>query len=169
MHHSGSLLYIGKDSAHRWAMLRNMVTSLIKHERIMTTTAKAKELRKVADQMVTHAKIGNDDYDEGNNEDDDADDEGGVDDADDHDDDDHDDNANNNNDDDDDDNNEDDDYIDDDDEDYDDGSRILVVVGTIVITNEGYTDEDALGLSLGDDNGITVGTVGFDDGVDSDA
>jgi ribosomal protein L17 len=40
-------------------MLRNMVTSLIKHERIMTTTAKAKELRKVADQMVTHAKIGN--------------------------------------------------------------------------------------------------------------
>jgi large subunit ribosomal protein L17 len=39
-------------------MMRNMVTSLIKHERIMTTTAKAKELRKVADRMVTHAKKG---------------------------------------------------------------------------------------------------------------
>ena len=39
------------------AMLRNMVTSLIKHERIMTTTAKAKELRRVAEKMVTHAKV----------------------------------------------------------------------------------------------------------------
>lgn len=39
-------------------MMRNMVTSLIKHERIMTTTAKAKELRRVADKMVTHAKKG---------------------------------------------------------------------------------------------------------------
>mmetsp|Transcript_24512 Transcript_24512/g.40866 ORF Transcript_24512/g.40866 Transcript_24512/m.40866 type:complete len:174 (-) Transcript_24512:163-684(-) len=49
---------LGRDGEHRWAMLRNMVTSLIKHERIMTTTAKAKELRKVADNMVTHAKVG---------------------------------------------------------------------------------------------------------------
>ncbi len=40
-------------------MFRNMVTSLIKHERIMTTTQKAKELRKCADRMVTHAKKGN--------------------------------------------------------------------------------------------------------------
>lgn len=39
-------------------MLRNMVTSLIKHERIMTTTARAKELRRVAEKMVTHAKKG---------------------------------------------------------------------------------------------------------------
>jgi large subunit ribosomal protein L17 len=36
-----------------------MVTSLIHHERIITTTPKAKELRRVADKMVTHAKIGN--------------------------------------------------------------------------------------------------------------
>ena len=36
-----------------------MVTSLIHHERIMTTTAKAKELRKVADNVVTYAKKGN--------------------------------------------------------------------------------------------------------------
>jgi large subunit ribosomal protein L17 len=46
-------------SAHRWAMLRNMVTSLIHHERIMTTTPKAKELRRVADQCVGYAKEGN--------------------------------------------------------------------------------------------------------------
>lgn len=49
---------LGRDSEHRWAMLRNMVTSLIKHERIMTTTARAKELRRVAEKMVTHAKKG---------------------------------------------------------------------------------------------------------------
>ena len=40
-------------------MLRNMVTSLIYHERIMTTTARAKSLTQLADKMVTHAKIGN--------------------------------------------------------------------------------------------------------------
>jgi large subunit ribosomal protein L17 len=39
-------------------MLRNMVTSLIYHERIRTTTAKAKELRRVAEEMVTLAKKG---------------------------------------------------------------------------------------------------------------
>ncbi len=50
---------LGRDTAHRLAMLRNMVTSLIKHERIMTTTQKAKELRRVADKMVTHAKKAN--------------------------------------------------------------------------------------------------------------
>ena len=40
------------------AMLRNMVTSLIFHERIMTTTTRAKELRRIAEKMVQHAKIG---------------------------------------------------------------------------------------------------------------
>lgn len=49
---------LGRDSEHRWAMLRNMVTSLINHERIMTTTTRAKELRRVAEKMVTHAKDG---------------------------------------------------------------------------------------------------------------
>ena len=49
---------LGMDGDHRWAMLRNMVTSLIYHERIMTTTARAKELRRVAESMVTHAKVG---------------------------------------------------------------------------------------------------------------
>ncbi|PKN49153.1 MAG: 50S ribosomal protein L17, partial [Deltaproteobacteria bacterium HGW-Deltaproteobacteria-16] len=42
----------------RQAMVRNMVTSLIEHERIITTTPKAKEVRKVADQMITLAKRG---------------------------------------------------------------------------------------------------------------
>lgn len=37
---------------------RNMVTSLIYHERIMTTTARAKELRRVAEHMITYAKAG---------------------------------------------------------------------------------------------------------------
>eukprot|EP01039_Chlorochromonas_danica_P016773 gene16773-19892_t len=50
---------LGRDPEHRWAMLRNMVTSLIKHERIITTTARAKELRRVADHMVTYAKKSN--------------------------------------------------------------------------------------------------------------
>ena len=40
-------------------MLRNMVTSLIEHERIETTDAKAKELRSVAERLVTLAKRGN--------------------------------------------------------------------------------------------------------------
>lgn len=47
---------LSRDPEHRWAMLRNMVTSLIKHERIMTTVARAKELRRVAEKMVTYAK-----------------------------------------------------------------------------------------------------------------
>lgn len=50
---------LGRGTKHRMAMLRNMVTSLIKHERIMTTTEKAKDLRRVAEKMVTHAKKGN--------------------------------------------------------------------------------------------------------------
>mmetsp|Transcript_34796 Transcript_34796/g.43908 ORF Transcript_34796/g.43908 Transcript_34796/m.43908 type:complete len:136 (+) Transcript_34796:142-549(+) len=49
---------LGRDTAHRWAMLRNMVTSLIYHERIKTTTPKAKALQRIADQMVTLAKKG---------------------------------------------------------------------------------------------------------------
>jgi len=49
---------LGRTSSHRWSMLRNMVTSLIKHERIVTTIPKAKELRRVAEKMVTHAKHG---------------------------------------------------------------------------------------------------------------
>ena len=49
---------LGRNSSHREAMIRNMVTSLLAHERIVTTAAKAKEVRKVADQMITLAKRG---------------------------------------------------------------------------------------------------------------
>jgi large subunit ribosomal protein L17 len=49
---------LGRTSSHRKAMMRNMVTSLIEHERIVTTVAKAKELRRLADRMITLAKRG---------------------------------------------------------------------------------------------------------------
>lgn len=49
---------LGRDSSHRWDMLRNLATSLLKHERIMTTTARAKEVRVVVDKLITKAKYG---------------------------------------------------------------------------------------------------------------
>ena len=49
---------LNRKPAHRKAMLRNMVTSLIMHERIKTTDEKAKELRIVAEKLVTLAKRG---------------------------------------------------------------------------------------------------------------
>lgn len=49
---------LSRTTSHRQAMMRNMVTSLLEHERIVTTTPKAKEVRKVADQMITLAKRG---------------------------------------------------------------------------------------------------------------
>ena len=49
---------LGRSSAHRSAMFRNMVTSLFEHERIVTTTQKAKELRPVAEKLITLAKRG---------------------------------------------------------------------------------------------------------------
>jgi large subunit ribosomal protein L17 len=49
---------LGRHTAHRMAMLRNMVTSLLEHEEIRTTTAKAKELRRVAERMITLGKKG---------------------------------------------------------------------------------------------------------------
>jgi len=45
-------------TAHRQAMLRNMVTSLFEHESIVTTDAKAKALRSLADKMITLGKRG---------------------------------------------------------------------------------------------------------------
>ncbi len=49
---------LGRTSSHRKALLRNMVTSLLDHERIETTDAKAKELRRIADRMITLGKRG---------------------------------------------------------------------------------------------------------------
>jgi len=49
---------LGRTTSHRKAMLRTMVTSLLKHEKIQTTDMKAKELQKMADKMVTLGKRG---------------------------------------------------------------------------------------------------------------
>ncbi|MGB1580829.1 MAG: 50S ribosomal protein L17 [Nevskiales bacterium] len=47
---------LGRDSAHRQAMMRNMSISLFEHELIRTTVPKAKELRRVAEPLITLAK-----------------------------------------------------------------------------------------------------------------
>jgi large subunit ribosomal protein L17 len=47
---------LGRVTAHRWAMFRNMLVALFRHERITTTEAKAKAIRGLADEMVTLAK-----------------------------------------------------------------------------------------------------------------
>ncbi len=49
---------LGRSTPHRKALFRNMVTSLLEHERIETTDAKAKELRRVAERMITLGKRG---------------------------------------------------------------------------------------------------------------
>ncbi len=58
MRHGKTGRRLGRTSSHQQAMLRNMVTSLLEHERIVTTTPKAKELRKLADKMITLGKRG---------------------------------------------------------------------------------------------------------------
>ncbi len=58
MRHRKAGKKLGRTSSHRKAMMRNMVTSLLEHERIVTTTPKAKEVRKIADKMITLAKRG---------------------------------------------------------------------------------------------------------------
>lgn len=58
MHHGKTGSKLGRSSSHKEAMLRNMVTSVIKYERIRTTDSKAKELRKVAEKMITLGKKG---------------------------------------------------------------------------------------------------------------
>lgn len=47
---------LGRTSAHREALLRNLATSLLLYEKIITTAAKAKELRKVVERVITLAK-----------------------------------------------------------------------------------------------------------------
>ncbi len=48
---------LSRNSAHRKAMKRNMVTSLFRYERIETTKAKALEVRRMAEKMITRAKV----------------------------------------------------------------------------------------------------------------
>lgn len=58
MNHRVKKVRLSRHTSHRIAMIRNMVTSLVEHERIETTLAKAKYLRSVADKMVTLGKEG---------------------------------------------------------------------------------------------------------------
>lgn len=58
MYHGKAGRKLGRTSSHREAMFRNMVTSIIRHESIRTTDATAKEVRKLADRMITLGKRG---------------------------------------------------------------------------------------------------------------
>jgi len=56
MRHGRAGFKLGRVTAHRWALFRNLLVALFRHERIITTEAKAKAVRGLADQMVTLAK-----------------------------------------------------------------------------------------------------------------
>jgi large subunit ribosomal protein L17 len=56
MRHGDGLRKLGRTTSHRLAMLRNMTVSLLRHEEIRTTLPKAKELRRVAEPMITLGK-----------------------------------------------------------------------------------------------------------------
>jgi large subunit ribosomal protein L17 len=56
MRHGSGLRKLNRTSSHRLAMLRNMTVSLLRHEEIKTTLPKAKELRRVAEPMITLGK-----------------------------------------------------------------------------------------------------------------
>ena len=56
MRHRHGLRKLNRTSSHRLAMLRNMMNSLFTHEAIRTTLPKAKELRRVAEPLITLAK-----------------------------------------------------------------------------------------------------------------
>ncbi|MBI5447688.1 MAG: 50S ribosomal protein L17 [Gammaproteobacteria bacterium] len=57
MRHLNAGRRFGKTSSHRQAMFRNMTASLIRHEVIKTTLAKAKELRRFAEPLITRSKV----------------------------------------------------------------------------------------------------------------
>ncbi len=56
MRHNKKFNHLGRTATHRAAMLSNMASSLIKHKRIFTTTAKAKALRKYIEPLITKSK-----------------------------------------------------------------------------------------------------------------
>lgn len=58
MRHNSAGRRLGRTTSHRIAMFRNMVTSFLEHEKITTTDAKAKELRSIAERMITLGKKG---------------------------------------------------------------------------------------------------------------
>lgn len=58
MRHKVSGRKFGREKGHRNLMLKNLVASLVKHERINTTQAKAKEIRSLAEKIITYGKKG---------------------------------------------------------------------------------------------------------------
>jgi len=58
MRHMKSGKRLGRNTSHRKAMMRNMVTSFFEHGKITTTDARAKELRKMAEKLITMARRG---------------------------------------------------------------------------------------------------------------
>ena len=58
MRHRVHARKLGRSPSHRQAMYRNLVTSLLEHEKVETTDAKAKEVRRLADRMITLGKRG---------------------------------------------------------------------------------------------------------------
>ncbi|MBM4373522.1 MAG: 50S ribosomal protein L17 [Deltaproteobacteria bacterium] len=56
MRHGKDGRQFGRNTAHRRAMFRNLAANLVNHERIITTDAKAKELRRVTERLITKAK-----------------------------------------------------------------------------------------------------------------
>jgi large subunit ribosomal protein L17 len=59
MRHGVSGKHLGRSSAHRTALRRNLITELFRHERIKTTQAKAQAIRGQAEKLITLAKRGN--------------------------------------------------------------------------------------------------------------
>lgn len=57
MRHGNGLRKLNRTSAHRKALLQNLMNALIEHEAIKTTLPKAKELRRVVEPMITLAKV----------------------------------------------------------------------------------------------------------------
>ena len=58
MRHRKDHRKLNRTPAHRKAMLRNLVTSLLDHEQVRTTDARAKEVRRIAERMITLGKRG---------------------------------------------------------------------------------------------------------------
>jgi len=58
MRHLKSGRQLSRNSSHRWAMMRNLITSLLREEKIHTTDPKAKELRRWVDRVITLGKQG---------------------------------------------------------------------------------------------------------------
>src|SRR5215831_11124505 len=58
MRHRVHVRKLGRSTPHRFAMYRNLVTSLLDHEQVETTEVKAKEVRRLADRMITLGKRG---------------------------------------------------------------------------------------------------------------